>query len=643
MTDRLRGLITETERLLFDLGRITKRELDDLHRPTREEYAELKRYFARKKNLRPGAQGIGGWEVKQGGKEPPPVPPIAAQPVEPWEQETVLRLQDLLQHEELEQLLGNALLYILRRVRQMETGEDRRGRKAELAQALLIRHGRDLFADPQVRTTVAKRCGVPCPGKWVAGKAAAHEFVRAAGFSTVLAGIPTENPPVDYEYLEGRVALKELQPFQVEVRLRLTENLLQGRRGLVTLPTGAGKTRVAVEAIRDWLTKYDQKAIGDSATVLWLAHSAELCEQAYTEFRQVWMDSSAACPLLLIRFWGQFTQDLIKHRKALRDILRQPSVLVSTPQRIGNLLEAAGDGAADVLRDIKESACLLVVDEAHRAAAPTYRQIMGTFGDEIRPFPIIGLTATPFRMEYVKDAPEAETRVLASIFANNLILAKERLGEDPEKALAILQGLGVLARVIISEIDTGTTLKIPFEPTDPTLSTADTEERIDNALRLRADNPQRRLTILRHIQPLCEEEKHSVLYFGPSIGDAECMAFLLRDKKIPAAFVSGDTREATRRELIRDFKARKIRVLCNCEVLTTGFDAPQVTHVVVARPTVSQVLYQQMVGRGLRGPEFGGTSECVIVNCKDKPDFRWPKLAYEGFLDVWRPERRAAH
>ena len=58
-------------------------------------------------------------------------------------------------------------------------------------------------------------------------------------------------------------------------------------------------------------------------------------------------------------------------------------------------------------------------------------------------------------------------------------------------------------------------------------------------------------------------------------------------------------------------------MLCNCEVLTTGFDAPRVTHVVMARPTVSQVLYEQMVGRGLRGAEFGGTGPCTIIDCKD--------------------------
>jgi superfamily II DNA or RNA helicase len=52
----------------------------------------------------------------------------------------------------------------------------------------------------------------------------------------------------------------------------------------------------------------------------------------------------------------------------------------------------------------------------------------------------------------------------------------------------------------------------------------------------------------------------------------------------------------------------------------------RVTHIVVARPAVSQVLYEQMVGRGLRGEEFGGTAECVIVNGEDDYRARQPEL-----------------
>jgi superfamily II DNA or RNA helicase len=55
----------------------------------------------------------------------------------------------------------------------------------------------------------------------------------------------------------------------------------------------------------------------------------------------------------------------------------------------------------------------------------------------------------------------------------------------------------------------------------------------------------------------------------------------------------------------------------------------------MARPTVSRVLYEQIVGRGLRGPLFGGTAVCTVVDCHD--DFRGPRpeLGYEAFRRVW--------
>jgi superfamily II DNA or RNA helicase len=140
-----------------------------------------------------------------------------------------------------------------------------------------------------------------------------------------------------------------------------------------------------------------------------------------------------------------------------------------------------------------------------------------------------------------------------------------------------------------------------------------------------------------------QDARRFILYFGPRVRDAECMAYLLRERKIPAAVVSGSTRDETRRALIDRFRRNELRVLCNCEVLTTGFDAPRVTHIVMARPTMSHVLYEQMVGRGLRGPKFGGTETCTILDCIDELTGRAkPQLGYTRFREVWKRRRRTA-
>lgn len=340
------------------------------------------------------------------------------------------------------------------------------------------------------------------------------------------------------------------------------------------------------------------------------------------------------CPLLLFRFWGRFTH-LEKHREALDDILQRPSILISTPQRIVNLLEDNGERAQEVLRDIQKTTCLIVVDEAHRAAAPSYSRIL-TYLTMQGARAVLGLTATPFRTEYLSD-PEAGTKDLATLFGS-LIEARKTLGENPRETL---QKRGILARPVTHTIKTSTVLKLP-PLQNPALPTEEEIEQTDRALSLFADNPQRRFVVFQHILPLCRNPEHSVLYFGPSILDAECMAFLLRQEGIPAAVVSGNTRDITRRRIVSEFKTGQLRVLCNCEVLTTGFDAPRVTHVIVARPTVSRVLYEQIVGRGLRGRQFGGTDECLIVDCEDnyKSD-QVPVLGYQAFRHIWAPKEKS--
>mgnify|MGYP002526223809 CR=1 FL=1 len=62
------------------------------------------------------------------------------------------------------------------------------------------------------------------------------------------------------------------------------------------------------------------------------------------------------------------------------------------------------------------------------------------------------------------------------------------------------------------------------------------------------------------------------------------------------------------------FKTGKNNIIINYGILTTGFDSPMIESLFITRPTQSIVLYSQMIGRGLRGPEVGGTKECIVVD-----------------------------
>jgi superfamily II DNA or RNA helicase len=109
----------------------------------------------------------------------------------------------------------------------------------------------------------------------------------------------------------------------------------------------------------------------------------------------------------------------------------------------------------------------------------------------------------------------------------------------------------------------------------------------------------------------------SVIFFATSLEQSRLIASLLNFLGIQACHIDGSTPFLLRQELIKKFKTQKINVLCNYEVLATGFDAPLVDCVFIARPTASVVLYSQMIGRGLRGPAIGGKSQCRIVNVRD--------------------------
>jgi superfamily II DNA or RNA helicase len=621
--------------LILDRGRLTKNDIRLMWSLSEEEYALLKSHLEDEKVIEPGSRGAGGFVAKFAKRpnQKPDAEIVAPSFKSEHERKAAERLAELLSHPELEELLGD-LVYTIRRARLRLTGEDRRGSKSELAAALLTKHGIDLFCYPDVRALIAKRAKAKYPNRWHAGKSTAIKFVEAAGFPIEYAGIPAEEPPDDFEYLEGRVDLHALQDFQVEVQKKLLSVLeTRAGRAIVTLPTGGGKTRVAVDTIRDWLTaRYRQTSTGTGNVVLWLAHTEELCEQATLCFREVWQGSSNVCPMLLFRFWGGYTRDLEQHGETLLTMHQRPAILVSTPQRLINLIEGKIASSEPILAALMSLVGMIVIDEAHRAAAPIYRKLIAHFSASEQAPAVVGLTATPFRSEYSPDDPTRGTLELKDLF-KTIIEPIEVLGEDPRKTL---QEREYLARPIFDVIKTETRLKTPEGVNVDNPSDEDIEK-IDYALKLRADKPERRLEALGRIIELCRDSASSVIYFGPTVQDAECMAFLLRQQGIEAAFVSGDTRDVSRRKIIGEFKAGRVQVLCNCEVLTTGFDAPKVTHVIMARPTVSQVLYEQMVGRGLRGPRFGGTATCHIVDLEDNYRSERPELGYKRFREIWAP------
>jgi superfamily II DNA or RNA helicase len=406
--------------------------------------------------------------------------------------------------------------------------------------------------------------------------------------------------------VEPCVKLPSLRDFQVELRNQVLD-LVDGRsatnRAILTLPTGAGKTRTAVEALLQW-----RQSQPDRPVILWIAQSDELCEQAVQSFKEVWFDlghrdGHPRDTLTIGRLWGPNNADPL-----------ECGVAVSTIQKLREAQRNEGrELTSEALRILGANTGVVVIDEAHRALSPSYSAVLASLGISFRTksaeTALLGLTATPRRTS------DTETARLRRRF-NNRILNAPALGQDPIQSL---RAQGILAMIDYESLDYDAE-RLDLDATPKYEQHFEEFEDVHpDVLRRLGEEHQRNRRILERL--LKVDPSWPVLLFACSTQHAQAMSALLRRRGRSAGCILGTTRPTTRRALIERFREGELSVLCNYGVLTTGFDVPKVRCVVVARPTASPILYEQMIGRGMRGPEFGGTERCRIIDVDD--NLRW--------------------
>lgn len=462
----------------------------------------------------------------------------------------------------------------------------------------------------QLRSALDER-GLQPPKEW-AGRRLTRDWVASLGFPADWAGFPASSRPA-VEVIDGPAVLKPLHEYQVEVTERIAA-LLRGigkDRGMVSLPTGAGKTRVTVEALVNGVRHGD---ISIDQPLVWIAQTDELCEQAAETWTYVWRAIGPQVPMRLGRLW------------ASNEVGEEPGsfqLVVATIDKLHSIKTRGGSEYAWLTEP-----SVVVIDEAHTSIASSYTQVLewmgrGTRGrDERVRKPLLGLTATPF-----KGTSESETERLVNRYdGNRLDRGSFRNADDP---YGELQDMGVLARVRQKLID-GTDVEL----TDADVAEIERMRRLPSSVTDRlGEDLDRTRRIVHSIAQL--PEHWTVLAFAPSVENARVLAALLSHEGIPAASVSADTDSAARRHYVEEFKAGRIRVITNYNVLTQGFDAPKVQAVYVTRPTFSPNVYQQMIGRGLRGPKNGGSREVLIVNVRDNFQKYGDLLAFNEFEYLW--------
>ncbi len=394
-------------------------------------------------------------------------------------------------------------------------------------------------------------------------------------------------------YIEKRSSpYKQLKDYQYQVLFKALALLSErASRFILQMPTGSGKTRTAIEIICTFLNE------NPNCSVIWLAHSTELCDQAVSCFMEIW-PNLAKKDLLLQKHFGSF--------KFQSDERFKTGFLCASFQS----LVSSVNKSQDIINDILEHKRLIVVDEAHKVVAPTYKMVTKALMSDDTV--VMGLTATPGR-SYGTLNTGKENEELSKFFFDTHITFDVQGDSSP---IEYLRSKKILSKTTFETLSiSGLNYPLTKSELDYVAKMLELPSELLSRL---GKNSLRNAEIINKLDSLVKHQKFkSIIFFATSVEQSKLISALLNFLEIKAAHVDGDTPKLSRELIIREFREQKISVLCNYEVLSTGFDAPLVDCVFIARPTASVVLYSQMIGRGLRGPAIGGKEKCLIVNVRD--------------------------
>ena len=356
-----------------------------------------------------------------------------------------------------------------------------------------------------------------------------------------------------------------LEPFQEDLLARIALARSQGyHRNLLAAATGTGKTVMAA-------VDYSRlSATFPRARLLFVAHREEILTQALGTFRHA---------------------------------LREPTfgelwVGGARPQRFEHVFASIQSlDAAGLAHLPSDHFDVVIVDEFHHAAAPSYRRLL----EHVAPRELLGLTATPERsdglpvLSWFGDRIAAELRLWDAIDQHRLtpfvyygihdntdlrdVPWRRGAGYDVERLTDVLTANDAYARVVLKELDRRTG--------DPT--------------QIRG------------------------LGFCVSVAHARYMARIFNEAGVKATAVWADTPDAERAAALQDLKHRRTNVVFSVDLFNEGVDVPAVDTVLFLRPTDSPTLFLQQLGRGLR--RLDGKSVCTVLDFvgQHRKEFRYDR------------------
>lgn len=350
---------------------------------------------------------------------------------------------------------------------------------------------------------------------------------------------------------------RPLRPYQGQcVDSVLDEWARDVRSTLAVMPTGAGKTRTAAEIICRFAALLGARF---GARTLFMAHTSDLVIQSAESLER---DTGLRVG--------------IEMAEARTDRLFAPDIVCGTVQSLSR--------RARLESFDRDHFGLLIVDEAHHAAADGYKAVLDYFNAAR----VLGLTATPDRSDKGRIlGPGRAFETRAHVTEIRDLIEQRYLVPIKQRAVRV-EGLDLSkVRTTAGDLNEGDLEKLLLE-----------EENLHGVAVPTLDLAGQRPTLV----------------FCTSIAHAKAQAEVLRRYRPGCAeSIDGTMDRDERKRLLGRFRAGEFQFLANCQLLTEGVDLPFVECVAMARPTSSRALYVQAVGRALRlSPETGKTDALIL-------------------------------
>ena len=396
-----------------------------------------------------------------------------------------------------------------------------------------------------------------------------------------------------------------LHNFQEEAMKKISALDNKGAfKGLLVLPTGAGKTLTASW----WLLK---NAIDKNKKVLWIAHRHLLLDQAAETF-----------------VINGFT-DILPNRLTYK--YRIISGVHDRPIHIEGDEDILVCGKDSIIRNLDsldawmgDSDIYLVIDEAHHAVARTYRRIIDYVIEHGNNVKLLGLTATPYRTN------EQEQATLGHIFSDDIIYSID---------LDTLIQRNILSTPYFETRETHMLIGQDVSPSMVRSMMFSDKLPEDIAKVVVRDSKRNRLIVDTYVEN--KERYGQTIVFAIDVQHAIVLNELFKERGVKSDYIVSskiDTGVGVNRaaedndRIVEEYRNKELDVLINVMILTEGTDLPQTKTVFLARPTISTVLMTQMVGRALRGEKAGGTKEAYIVSFIDDWEDKIAFVAPETIL-----------